>query len=374
MSTNNEVKLRPVKCPTCGGSIEFPVGRNKAACPFCGNEVVVDEAGWLGQLDEFEMRLKNAECALENKEWERARTLYEECLNINSTDPRCWKGLIEARTRGLTAGFDQTTEPNYRSYIGRAGNDADADFVARYRDFLHNVADNDTSRAADHAKDNIEYYGRYIESEKERIVDQEKKISEIRNRPEAEAAEKRYGTVKAKFTFSTVMLFLAPLITVGMAVLAVVLIVRCFTGDVHIGGIIASLAASVIFAGVTRYVWKHYRNSVHKFKSTRLDKVREDDVNLERARSGAEQISNREDDIARCRKTIEDLEQAIAEQNEYLAIDRGLRLAYFEKIHLDGAGIANDITVDPAVEHFVELERTTKPMPGTKSLTNLKKV
>jgi len=47
MSENQSLKLRSIKCPTCGGSIEFETGRSKTSCPFCGGEVVIDEPGWL---------------------------------------------------------------------------------------------------------------------------------------------------------------------------------------------------------------------------------------------------------------------------------------------------------------------------------------
>ncbi|SCW26582.1 hypothetical protein SAMN02910456_00109 [Ruminococcaceae bacterium YRB3002] len=144
---NSDVKLRSVLCPTCGGALEFPVGRNRATCTFCGNEVVVDEAGWLGKLDDFEMKMKNAECALENKEWEHARSLFEACLAINETDPRCYRGVIESRTRGLTAGFFEKTESLYCCYTNRIGAGADPSFVERYIEFLRRVADNDTSKA-----------------------------------------------------------------------------------------------------------------------------------------------------------------------------------------------------------------------------------
>ena len=40
---SNDVKLRPVKCTYRGGSIEYPVGRNRATFTYCGNEVVVDD-------------------------------------------------------------------------------------------------------------------------------------------------------------------------------------------------------------------------------------------------------------------------------------------------------------------------------------------
>lgn len=76
--SSNDIKLRPVKCT------------------FCSNEVVVDEAGWLGQTDDFEMKMKNAKCALANKEWEHARLLYESCLAINETDARSYRGVIES--------------------------------------------------------------------------------------------------------------------------------------------------------------------------------------------------------------------------------------------------------------------------------------
>ena len=369
--SDNTLKLRPVKCPSCGGSIEFPVGRNRATCTFCGNEVVVDEAGWLGQMDDFEMKMKNAECALENKEWEHARSLYESCLAINETDARCYRGVIEARTRGLTAGFDQKTEPNYHCYINRAGADADPDFVARYTEFLRKVADNDTAAAASHAKENIEYFGRMIESKRERIADQEKVIRDIKAKPGEEFAEKRYTKAKTGFAFSTVMLVLAPVITVGLVILAFVLLVKSFGGDVHLFGIIASFVGALIFAAITRFVWKHYRGSVNRVKRQRVAKLQEDHVNAERAKNNTKQIDYRNSEIDQAVKDISDLEQGIAEQNEYLAIERGLRIAYFEKMHLDAAGISNDIVVDPSVLKFVELERTTKPPAGYKWLTKI---
>ena len=369
----NSLKLRPVKCPTCGGSIEFPVGHNRATCTFCGNEVVVDEAGWLGKMDDFEMKMKNAQCALENKEWEHARSLFESCLAINETDPRCYRGLIESKTRGLTAGFDQTTEPHYHCYINRAGANADPSFVERYTEFLRRVADNDTSTAASHANENIEYFQRMIESKRERITDQENVIQEIKAKPTEEFAEKKYTKAKTGFAFSTVMLILAPVITVGLVILAFVLLVKSFGGDVHLVGIILSFLGALIFAAITRFVWKHYRGSIQKVKRNRVAKLQEDHVNAERAKNNTKQIDYRNSEIDQAVKDISDLEQAIAQQNEYLAIDRTLRIAYFEKIHFDAAGITNNIVVDPSILTFCELEREHQ-LAGYKWLTKTKKI
>lgn len=368
----NDVKLRPIQCPACGGAIEFPVGRNKATCTFCGNEVVVDEAGWLGKLDEFEMKMKNAECALENKEWEHARQLFEACLAINETDPRCFRGIIEARTRGLTACFSEKTEPMYHCYIKRAGAGADPSFVERYTEFLRKAADNDTASAASHAKENITYFQNVIEAKRERIADQEKTIQEIKAKPELEIAEKKYGSAKAGLAFSTVMLVLAPIISVGLIILAVILIIKCFSGNVHIAGIIASFVGALIFAAITRFIWKHYHGTVQRFKHNRVVKLQEDHINDEHKKNNSKQIENRKSDIELTTNDIASLEKAIAEQNEYLAIDRSLRIAYFEKMHFDAAGITNDITVDPAIMKFCEMERSTKPLAGYKTLTKIK--
>ncbi|MBP5262236.1 MAG: hypothetical protein J6Z43_08940 [Clostridiales bacterium] len=369
---NNDVKLRAVQCPSCGGAIEFPVGRNKATCTFCGNEVLVDEAGWLGKLDEFELKMKNAECALENKEWEHARQLFEACKMINETDPRCYRGIIESRTRGLTAGFNEKTESLYHCYINRIGAGADPVFVERYTEYLRRVADNDTATAASHAKENIEYFQRVIEAKHERIADQKNVITDIKARPSEESAEKRYISAKSGLAFSTIMLVLAPVITLGLAILAVVLLVKSITGDVHIAGMIASVVGTLIFAGVTKFVWKHYRGTIDRVKRRRVSKLQEDHINSERDKDKARQIDYRNSEIDQAAKDITSLEQSIAEQNEYLAIDRPLRIAYFEKIHFDAAGIANDITVDPSILRFCELERSTKPLPGYKTLTKTK--
>ena len=370
---DSDVKLRPVKCPSCGGSIEFPIGRNRATCNFCGNEVLVDEAGWLGQMDEFEMKMKNAMCALENKEWDHALRLFESCRDINETDARCFRGIIESRTRKLTAGFDKETESIYRCYINRVGPQGDPEFAESYKGYLRKVADNDAATAKANARQNIEYFERVIESKKERIQDQEKSIQEIKAKPSDETAEKKYGTAKAGFALSTVMLFLAPVITVGLIVLAFVLLIRSFAGTVYLGGIIASFTGALIFAGITRYVWKHYRNSIQIIKRRRVAKLQEDHVNDEREKSKAQQTSSRTSDIEQTSKDIEELKQAIVQQNEYLAIDRTLRLAYFEKMHFDAAGISNSIEIDPAIQRFIELERNINKSlkPGYKMLTKV---
>ena len=370
---DNNLKLRTIHCPACSGVIEFPVGRNKTTCTFCGNDVLVDEAGWLGQLDEFELKLKNAECALENKEWEHAKDLYEACLRINETDPRCYRGVIEARTRGLTAKFSAKTESLYHCYINRAGAGADPLFIERYEEYLRRAADNDTAEAASNAKENIEYFKRVIESKRERIADEEKRIQDIKDKPDIEIAERNYGSAKTGLAISTVMLVLAPVLSAGLIILAVYLLVCCFKGNVHLTGMIASFIGAVVFAIVTRFVWKSYRATVQRVKTTRVVKLKEDDTNDRKAKEKAKQIDYLESDIEQTAKDIAAFEQGIADQNEYLAIDRTLRIAYFEKLRLDAAGITNDITVDPSILKFCEIERS-KQLPGYRSLTRLNKL
>lgn len=369
---SDDLKLRTIHCPSCSGVIEFPVGRNRTTCSYCGNEVLVDEAGWLGKLDDFELKMKNAECALENKEWEHALRLFEECLAINETDPRCYRGVIESRTKGLNAGFGEKTESLYHCYINRAGTAADPSFVARYKEFLRRVADNDTSTAASNAKENIEYFRRVIESKKERITDHENNIQHLKDKPEIDIAERKYGSAKAGLIFSTVMLVLSPVITAGLIILALYLVVKCFEGNAHLAGIVASLAGAIIFAVVTRFVWKSYRGQIQHVKRTRVVKLQEDHTNEEKEKNKSRQIDYFSSDIELTAKDITDLEQGIAEQNEYLAIDRDLRLAYFEKLRFDAAGIDNDIVADPSILKFCEMERS-KQMSGYRSLTRVKR-
>ena len=369
---SDDLKLRTIHCPACSGVIEFPVGRNRTTCSYCGNEVLVDEAGWLGKLDDFELKMKNAECALENKEWEHALRLFEACLAINETDPRCYRGIIESRTRGLTAGFNQKTESLYHCYINRANTAADPSFVSRYKEFLRKCADNDASEAASNAKENIEYFRRVIELKKERITDHETKIQDLKDKPGIDIAERKYGSAKAGLIFSTVMLILSPVISAGLIILAVYLVVRCFSGDVHLVGIAASLVGAIIFAVVTRFVWKTYRGQIQRVKNTRVLKLQEDHTNEEKEKNQSKQIDYFNSDIGQTAKDIEDLEQAITEQNEYLAIDRDLRIAYFEKLRFDDAGISNDIVVDPSILKFCEMERS-KQLSGYRSLTKVKR-
>ena len=369
MSENNNLKLRSIKCPTCGGQIDFEVGRNKTVCPYCGGDVVIDEPGWLGELDRYDLKLQNAREALNNKEWGRAYSLYEECIRIKDSDAECWQGKIEARTKGLSASFDERTEGNFRCFLNRSDKGESDPFAARYKEYLLKVADYDASNAVSNAKDNIEYFKRMIESSNARIDETQGKIRQIGNQPTAEVAEKRYGSSKVRLILNTVLLFLAPVLVLGFAVLASYLVIKAFTGDVHLIGIIASIIAALVFAGVTKLVWKNYRRVIDSFKRRRNDKLAEDKHNDELEKHKKELISNRENDINVASDMIEYLSEAIKDIEAYIGIDRDKRVQSFYKQHLDDAGLTNDITVDPLITQFGEREKNYKKQVGYKYVT-----
>ena len=372
MSENNGIKTRTVTCPACGGKIEFPVGRNKTMCPFCGNDVVVDEPGWLGALDKFDLKLKDAQTALDNQEWKRARELFEDCSMINETDPRPWKGTVLARTKNLTAGTSDKTEPNFHCYLSRSGLGMNDPFVSDYKAFLERVSDNDAAKSADNAKLNAEYFQRIIDAKKESITEIEGKITEIKNAPTTETAEKKYGGAKARLVFDTVFLVVAPLAVVGLIILAVVLLVNTIQGDPHIFGIIASVLAAVIFSFITKFVWKHYRGTIESFKRRRVAKLQEDHVNDERAKHNNELVDHKTGTISEYQDNIVSLNAAIEEMNKFIAIDRNLRIAYFTKQHLDAAGIENSIVPDEAIVRLSKIEQDYRLYPGYQLVTKIR--
>lgn len=372
MSENQSLKLRSIKCPTCGGSIEFETGRSKTSCPFCGGEVVIDEPGWLAALDQFDLKFKNAQTALENKEWGRALQFFDECIRIDDSDHRCWQGIIEAKTKGLNCNFRVHTEGNFRCFVKRAPQGESDPFVGRYKDYLEKVSEFDASGAMDDAKANIEYFNRVIKSENERIGETKGQIDKIQSQPELEAAEKKYGSSKTRLIVDTVLLFLAPALTVGFAVLFVYLVIKAVTGNPHIWGIVASVISAFIFAGVTKYVWKHYRHAVDSFRSRRNEKLGEDRRNDERAKHNQELINMHNDDIAQTSDRITELNAAVKDINDnYISVDRDKRVQMFYKLHLEEAGISNSVTVDPILTEFAQREKTYKSYSGYKMTTAL---
>ena len=371
MSENNNASMRTITCPACGGKLELPVGRNKSMCTFCGNEVVVDEPGWLGELDKFDLKLKDAQTALDSKEWGRAFSLFEDCSRINESDPRPWKGIVEARTKGLTTGISENTESVFHCYVNRSGLGMNDPFVEQYKAFLERVSDNDAAKASGNAKESIEYFQRMIESYTESIGNIKGNIEEIKNKSTMEISEKKYGGAKARLIIDTILLVVAPLAVVGFVILAIALLIGTIQGDPHIVGIILSIVAAVIFACITKFVWKHYRGSINSFKRKRVTKLQEDHVNDERAKNDAKNIDSKNNTISEYEGNIEFLKKGIEEINGYLAIDRSKRISYFTKQHWDAAGIDNSIVIDEAIVRFHEIEKDYKVYPGYKSVSKL---
>ncbi|MBR1797006.1 MAG: hypothetical protein IJ757_03200 [Clostridiales bacterium] len=360
MSDDGNVKLMAIKCPTCAGMVELQVGRNKGMCPFCGNEVIIDDPGWLGELDKLELKLKNAGAALENKEWVRAEGIYEECIKINDSDPRGWQGAIEAGTKGLNPELSIKTEGKFRCFTKRSPAGVNDAFVGRYRTYLEGVASSEASKAVGNARDNIEYFKRMIESNRDSIADREKEIQDIKATPSIEIAEEKYGSAKTRLIVDTVLLGLAPVAFLGFIALFIILVVRAVSGNVHIFGMIASILAALIFTGVTRYVWKHYRQAIRTFKSRRIEKLGEDDRNKKRAEHNEQLINNRSERITEHNDNIEELERGIRELNDYINIDRAQRIDMFLKQHLDDAGLPNDIVIDETLTKLAETEKVYK--------------
>ena len=368
MSENDQVRTRTVKCPTCNGSISFPVGRNKATCPYCGNEVAVDEPGWLGALDKFDMKLQDAQAALDNKEWDKAQLFFEECARMDDSDPRPWKGIIEAKTRDLTA-LKGNTEPNFHCYLNRSNKRSDDPFVQRYKDYLGTVSDNDASKAYGNAKENIEYFKRVIEGYSKSIEETKENIQEIKNRPTMETAEKKYSGAKSSLIVNTIFMFLAPVAAAGFVILAIVLLVKAVQGDAHIGGVIASVIAALIFALITKLSWKFHRRTVNSFKTKRVAKLNEDEINNRRTAENNDLAARKTADIEGYKDSLEVLNKAIEATAQYLAIDREKRIDFFLKKHLDAAGFDNGITLAPELSDYIEKEKAFSTYPGYKPVT-----
>lgn len=163
MIKNNSLKTRAIKCPSCAGTVEFQLGHTKASCPYCGNDVVIDDPGWFGELDKYELKLRSAQVSLDSKEWLRAQEGFEACLKIDDTDPRAWKGVIEAKTRCLNSILNTKTEGNFNCYLKRSSLGENDPFVERYRAYMARVADMDASNGVSNAKVNILYYNKNIE-------------------------------------------------------------------------------------------------------------------------------------------------------------------------------------------------------------------
>ena len=244
-------------------------------------------------------------------------------------------------------------------------------FVEQYKAFLERVSDNDAAKAAGNAKESIEYFQRMLESYTESIGNIKGNIEEIKNKPTMEIAEKKYGGAKARLIVDTILLVVAPLAAVGFVILAIALLIGTIQGDPHIVGIILSIVAAVIFACITKFVWKHYRGSINSFKRKRVTKLQEDHVNDERAKNDAKNIDSKNNTISEYEGNIEFLKKGIEEINGYLAIDRSKRISYFTKQHWDAAGIDNSIVIDEAIVRFHEIEKDYKVYPGYKSVSKL---
>ena len=160
-------------------------------------------------------------------------------------------------------------------------------------------------------------------------------------------------------------------VAVYFVILAIALLIGTIQGDPHIVGIILSIVAAVIFACITKFVWKHYRGSINSFKRKRVTKLQEDHVNDERAKNDAKNIDSKNNTISEYEGNIEFLKKGIEEINGYLAIDRSKRISYFTKQHWDAAGIDNSIVIDEAIVRFHEIEKDYKVYPGYKSVSKL---
>lgn len=72
---STDIKIIPIKCPSCGNSIAVKEGQMVAQCQFCGNQFAVDDGTRRIEIVNEAQQLKNE---IERQEYEAKRAAHEE--------------------------------------------------------------------------------------------------------------------------------------------------------------------------------------------------------------------------------------------------------------------------------------------------------
>lgn len=97
------IKLTPAKCPSCGANIEVDRNLDKTTCQYCRTTIMIEEAVEKYKIEisgrvevdgiaTVNASLIRANQLMQDKEYDKANTLFKQVLSTDPTNAEAWWG------------------------------------------------------------------------------------------------------------------------------------------------------------------------------------------------------------------------------------------------------------------------------------------